>query len=45
MLGGWDASGFLRGGGNTISLTAKTPEAAEQLLRDLTTLGCEGYLS
>jgi len=45
MVGGWDASGFLRGGGNTISLTTKTPEAAEQLLRDLTTLGCEGYLS
>ena len=45
MVGRWDASGFLRGGGNPITLTAKTPDAAEALLRDLTTLGCEGYLS
>jgi hypothetical protein len=45
MVGRYDESGFWRGGGNTISLTAKTPEAAEQFLRDLTTLGCEGYLS
>jgi hypothetical protein len=45
MVGRWDASGFLCGGGNPITLTAKTPDAAEGLLRDLTTLGCEGYLS
>jgi hypothetical protein len=45
MVGRWDASGFLIGGGNPITLTAKTPDAAEGLLRDLTTLGCEGYLS
>jgi hypothetical protein len=45
MVGRWDASGFFRGGGNPITLTAKTPDAAEALLRDLTTLGCEGYLS
>jgi len=45
MVGRWDESGFWRGGGNPITLTAKTPDAAEQLLRDLTTLGCEGYLS
>lgn len=45
MVGRWDASGFLRGGGNSITLTAKTPDAAEGLLRDLTSLGCEGYLS
>jgi len=45
MVGRWDASGFLRGGGNPITLTAKTPDAAEGLLRDLTSLGCEGYLS
>jgi hypothetical protein len=45
MVGRYDESGFWRGGGNTISLTAKTPEAAENLLRDLTSLGCEGYLS
>lgn len=45
MVGRYDESGFWRGGGNPITLTAKTPEAAEQLLRDLTSLGCEGYLS
>ena len=45
MVGRYDESGYWRGGGNTISLIAKTPEAAEQLLRDLTGLGCEGYLS
>jgi hypothetical protein len=45
MVGRWDESGFWRGGGNPITLTAKTPDAAEQLLRDLTDLGCEGYLS
>ena len=45
MVGRWDESGFWRGGGNSITLTAKTPDAAEQLLRDLTSLGCEGYLS
>jgi len=45
MVGRWDDCGHWRGGGNTISLTAKTPEAAEGLLRDLTGLGCEGYLS
>jgi hypothetical protein len=27
------------------SVTLKTPEAAENLLRDLMTLGCEGYIS
>ena len=27
------------------SITLRTPEAAESLLRDLTDLGCEGYLS
>jgi len=27
------------------TITLKTPEAAENLLRDLTGLGCEGYLS
>jgi len=45
MVGRWDESGFWRGGGNPITMTAKTPEAAEGLLRDLTSLGCEGYLS
>ena len=45
MVGRYDESGFWRGGGNNISLTTKTPDAAEQLLRDLVGLGCEGYLS
>jgi hypothetical protein len=45
MVGRYDESGFWRGGGNPITMTAKTPEAAEGLLRDLTSLGCEGYLS
>ena len=45
MVGRWDDCGHWRGGGNTISLTAETPEAAEALLRDLTALGCEGHLS
>ena len=31
--------------GTRQSMTLKTPEAAECLLRDLTTLGCEGCLS
>jgi hypothetical protein len=45
MVGRYDESGFWRGGGNAITMTAKTPDAAEGLLRDLTSLGCEGYLS
>jgi hypothetical protein len=45
MVGRYDESGFWRGGSNPITLTAKTPDAAEGLLRDLTSLGCEGYLS
>jgi hypothetical protein len=44
MVGRYDGI-FWRGGGSTISLTLETPEKAEQLLRDLTTCGCEGYLS
>ena len=45
MVGRYDESGYWRGGGNAITMTAKTPDAAEGLLRDLTSLGCEGYLS
>jgi hypothetical protein len=45
MVGRYDESGFWRGGGNRISITLKTPEAAENLLRDLVSLGCEGFLS
>ena len=46
LVGGWKYDKFipaLPGTRNTITL--KTPEAAENLLRDLTTLGCEGDLS
>ena len=32
-------------GSNRISVTLQTPEAAENLLRDLAGLGCEGFLS
>ena len=45
LVGRYDESGFWRGGGSKISLTLKTPEAAENLLRDLAGLGCEGFLS
>lgn len=45
VVGQYDSySRWVQGSGkNTITL--KTPEAAEALLRDLTSLGCEGYLS
>ena len=46
LVGGWKYDKYYPaepGTKNTITL--KTPEAAENLLRDLTTLGCEGYLS
>ena len=36
---------YSRSTGQKNSVTLKTPEAAENLLRDLATLGCEGYLS
>jgi len=45
MVGRYDESGFWRNGGNRISVTLKTPDAAENLLRDLVALGCEGFLS
>jgi ribosomal protein L7/L12 len=44
-VGRYNEAGFWVDGGNHISLTLSTPEKAEQLLRDLTSLGCEGYLS
>lgn len=37
--------GYWVGGSNRISVTLQTPEAAENLLRDLAGLGCEGFLS
>ena len=46
IVGHYDQFGKWRDSGtNRNTMTLKTPEAAEALLRDLTTLGCEGYLS
>ena len=46
LVGGWKYDKFVpAAAGVKNSITLKTPEAAENLLRDLTTLGCEGYLS
>jgi len=45
LVGRYDSDWGYRGGGRTITTTLKTPEAAENLLRDLAGLGCEGYLS
>lgn len=46
MVGGWKYDKFVPAQPNTRqSITLKTPEAAENLLRELTTLGCEGFLS
>ena len=46
LVGGWKGDRFVPAkNGIKQSITLKTPEAAENLLRDLTTLGCEGYLS
>jgi hypothetical protein len=39
----YDTNTYVGGKSNSIALN--TPEKAERLLRDLTTLGCEGYLS
>jgi hypothetical protein len=46
MVGGWKYDRFVPAPPNTRqSITLKTPEAAEMLLRDLVGLGCEGFLS
>ena len=46
LVGGWHYDKFVPAKpGAKQSITLKTPEAAEALLRDLTTLGCEGFLS
>jgi hypothetical protein len=45
IVGRYDSYGVWINGGDKNTLLLKTPEAAEQLLRDLMTLGCEGYLS
>lgn len=46
LVGGWKGDKWYPSASNTKqSITLKTPEAAENLLRDLTGLGCEGFLS
>jgi hypothetical protein len=45
LVGHYNDSGWWVSGSNRISVTLKTPEVAENLLRDLAGLGCEGYLS
>ena len=46
LVGGWKYDKWQPAPDNaTQSITLKTPEAAKNLLRDLTTLGCEGFLS
>jgi ribosomal protein L7/L12 len=46
LVGGWKYDKWHPAATNTKqSINLKTPEAAENLLRDLAGLGCEGYLS
>jgi hypothetical protein len=46
LVGGWKYDKFVPASvGAKHSITLKTPEAAENLLRDLAGLGCEGFLS
>jgi hypothetical protein len=46
LVGGWKYDKWYPAPANTKqSMTLKTPEAAEALLRDLVGLGCEGFLS
>ena len=46
LVGGWKYDKFVPAkAGTKQSITLATPEAAENLLRELTSLGCEGYLS
>ena len=46
MVGRYDDAGYWRNGGlNQISITLKNPQAAENLCRDLTALGCQASLS
>ena len=45
ITGHYDSCGWWVNGGNTNSLTLETAEKAESLLRELTSFGCEGYLS
>jgi len=45
IVGRYDSYGVWINGGDKNTVMLKTPAAAEQLLRDLVGLGCEGYLS
>lgn len=45
LVGGWKGDRFVPATHHTNSITLKNAEMAENLLRDLTGLGCEGYLS
>ena len=46
LVGGWKYDKWNPApAGTKQSITLKTPEAAENLMRDLTDLGCEGFLS
>lgn len=45
LVGGWKGDRFVPATHHTNSITLNNPEMAENLLRDLTSLGCEGYLS
>jgi hypothetical protein len=46
MVGGWKYDKWIPAApGTKQSITLKTPEAAQNLLRDLVALGCEGHLS
>lgn len=46
LVGGWKWDKFVpAAAGAKNSITLKTPEAAENLLRDLVEHGCEGFLS
>jgi hypothetical protein len=45
IVGRYDSYGVWINGGDKNTVMLKTPETAEALLRDLTSLGCEGYLS
>ena len=45
IVGRYDSYGVWINGGDKNTVTLKTPEAAENLLRDLAGLGCEGFLS
>ena len=45
LVGGWKGDSFVPATHHTNSITLKYSCDAENLLRDLTSLGCEGYLS